>query len=51
MPYLKEVYKDLRKPNGIEYKIEARRAMRGVLFSNKNVFSTDAFGHFLLTDK
>ena len=51
MPYFKEAYKDLRKPNGMELKSDPRKAMRGTLNALKQVFTKDIYGKFMLTDQ
>ena len=51
MPYIKDVYKDLRKPNGLELKSDARKAMRGALNANKQLFQKDIYGKFILNEQ
>ncbi|CDW76704.1 UNKNOWN [Stylonychia lemnae] len=50
MPYLKDVQKCIKKPNGTEYSSEARRIIRGILNQNTRLFTNDICGRFTLNN-
>lgn len=49
MPYLTKNYQYLRKPNGLPYNAEARRALRGTLKSTP-CFDRDNYGKVILKE-